>query len=181
MKSSRVVLAIMMTIVLFGCSGASKSGSGNPPPSGYTNMDGGTWTINMQGSGINDTFGVTFGSSACTPVGTLLENFTVTGPVCFDASGQFPPQQNNAPFEFLMGVPANPVPPDSTVSFLYGVEGGDNSTLVVFLATGQVSGTNWAGTWGCDSPAVCGTSGTFTATLATGSSSARTHIANIAR
>jgi hypothetical protein len=102
--------------------------------------------------------------------------FSVQGPVCFVAnnnSGQgsisgkgLLSNASNTGEGVLIGVPANPVPANSTINLLF-VLGESNGTFVEFTGSGTVANGTMSGTGSCSAnTSLCqGTTATFTGTL----------------
>jgi hypothetical protein len=102
--------------------------------------------------------------------------FSVQGPVCFIANnntGQgsisgtgLLSSSKNTGQGVLIGVAANPVPPNGTFNLLF-VTGDANGNFVEFTGSGTVSHGTMTGTGSCSSstPACQGVSGTFSGTF----------------
>lgn len=163
---------LILTLIGFAAACSSPKNAGGPP----TAIPG-TWAVTgnlgSQGPGPY-AYQVTFVSSPCSvtsPVGT----FSLEGPVCFIAnnnSGQgsisgkgLLASANNTGVGVLIGVPANPVPPNATFNIL-GVQA--NSTgFVEFTGTGTIANGTMTGTASCspNTPLCQGMSAAFSGTL----------------
>jgi hypothetical protein len=166
------ILILTLTLMVFAAGCNSTKNAGGP----LTSMPG-TWAVTgdlgSQGPGPY-AYQVTFVSSPCSvtsPVGT----FSVEGPVCFVAnnnSGQgsisgkgLLSNANNTGVGVLIGVPANPVPANSTFNILGVV--ANNAGVVEFTCTGTVTNGTMTGTAACSSntPMCQGVSASFSGTL----------------
>jgi hypothetical protein len=170
-RISILITTLILTLFAAGCS-SSKS----PASVSGTSMQG-TWSVtgNLGSQSGNETYQVVLVSSPCSvvsPVGT----FSVQGPVCFVAnnnSGQgsisgkgLLSNASNTGEGVLIGVPANPVPANSTINLLF-VLGESNGTFVEFTGSGTVANGTMSGTGSCSAnTSLCqGTTATFTGTL----------------
>jgi hypothetical protein len=170
-RISILITTLILTLFAAGCS-SSKS----PASVSGTSMQG-TWSVtgNLGSQSGNETYQVVLVSSPCSvvsPVGT----FSVQGPVCFIAnnnSGQgsisgkgLLSNASNTGEGVLIGVPANPVPANSTINLLF-VLGESNGTFVEFTGSGTVANGTMSGTGSCSAnTSLCqGTTATFTGTL----------------
>ncbi len=183
MKKMSAVL--ILCVGMFGCSATKQATT----TGASTNMLAASWTIatTEAGSGTLTTITASFvpngtaiydgpslvGYTSCN-LSSLLGTGPVQGPQCFFAVGPGGPSLgslsvNNpeiGPLELLVGVPTNPVPAGSTVTWWYNED-------LQFLGLWTITGTGTmnsngtvSGTWSCNAqvtPVCAGTSGTFTA------------------
>lgn len=166
--TKRILILILASIVFVTACNSTKSGTG-------TSMQG-TWAItgNLGTQSGNETYQVSFVSSPCSvtsPVGT----FSVQGPVCFIANnntGQgsisgkgLLSNASNTGEGVLIGVPANPVPDNSTINLLF-VLGGQNGNFIEFTGSGTVAKGTMTGSGSCSTstPLCQGVSATFSGT-----------------
>jgi len=166
----RIPISISILILTLFATGCSTGGPHGTPMEGTWNVTG---NLGSQGPGPY-TYQVTFVSSPCSvasPVGT----FSVDGPVCFIAnnnSGQgsisgkgLLTSARNTGEGVLIGVPANPVPENSTINLLF-VLGEANGNFVEFTGSATVANGQMTGTGSCstNAPLCRGVSATFSAT-----------------
>ena len=172
MKRISISISILI-LTLFAADCSSSNSSGGGPG---TSMQG-TWNVtgNLGSLGPGPfSYQVTLVSSPCSvisPVGT----FSVEGPVCFIAnnnSGQgsisgkgLLASAKNTGEGVLIGVPANPVPTNSTINLLF-VLGEANGSFVEFTGSATVANGTMTGTGSCSTstPMCQGISATFSAT-----------------
>jgi hypothetical protein len=174
------------SIVILLMAFAVDCGSGSSQGGSSTDVSG-SWAITTVDSGnssLNSTLNASLVSSVCytptgypTASGGLALALLVNGPSCFIAdssTGQgsisgtgdlfYPPQLA------LIGVPSNPIPPNSPSSLqLLFIEAGPNDQYAVFNGSGTITGGTMTGTWSCNANvgvsgelSICaGMSGTF--------------------
>ena len=166
----RILILIVASIVFVTACNSTKSGMG-----AGTSMQG-TWTVtgNLGTQSGQETYQVVLVSSPCSvvsPVGT----FSVQGPVCFIAdnnTGQgsisgkgLLSNASNTGEGVLIGVPANPVPDNSTINLLF-VLGEKNGNFIEFTGSGTVAKGTMTGSGSCSTstPLCQGVSATFSGT-----------------
>jgi hypothetical protein len=161
----RISIAIWI-VFLAGCN-ASKNGSDSG-----TSMEG-TWAVNGSLDSLNGagTFQLALVPSPCS-VTNAVGTFSVEGPICFVAnnySGKgsisgtgLPGSSKNIGEGVLIGVPSNPVHPNTPFHLLF-VLGDRNGNVVEFTGSGTVGNGTITGVGSCSAttPICQGVNGTF--------------------
>jgi hypothetical protein len=169
-RLSILISSLILALLISGCSSSMSSQGGSG-----TSMQG-TWSVtgNLGTQSGDETYQVVLVSSPCSvvsPVGT----FSVQGPVCFIANNNsgkgsisgkgLLSNAGNTGEGILIGVPANPVPDNSTINLLF-VLGEKNGNFVEFTGSGTVTKGTMTGSGSCSTstPLCQGVSATFTGT-----------------
>jgi len=166
MRKMIVVMLVVVSMALAGCSNSPKQPS-NVPTDAANNVAG-QWTINVSPSSDPNTssFDIALAPEPCT-FGFVTEDLTAQGPNCFTGTGNAGPTQ-----DVLLGTAASVATGESGAAisvFLMAMDSKGNP--VVFNGQGQIYTYNeglgsMQGTWVCnpDYPACAGLSGSFTGT-----------------
>jgi hypothetical protein len=182
----KLICLSLLMLSLISCGGSSQSASSLQP----TEMAG-SWSIAIVDNGQTDTIQTTLVPSGTTvPSGFGLPSGTVTscswpvgdvvavGPVCFTAANSALASLGSLsdsnslilPLQLVVGVPENPAPAGSAVSFAFAEDYNDFSYYWVFNGTGTVTNGSISGSWECNVAATiscAGMSGTFSGTRST--------------
>ncbi len=168
---------LMLILIVFaaGCNSSnSATGSGATTPIPGTWSATGTLACTQICPGAQ-TYSVVLVASPCT-VDTPVGTFSVDGAVCFiannnTASGSIsgpgiPTTPKSTGQGILIGVPANPVPDNSTINLLFVSASGGNS-FIEFTGSASIAGGKITGTAACSAstPACEGMTASFTANL----------------
>jgi hypothetical protein len=186
MLKIKVIFIGAALLVLAGC--GSNSSSSQSGSSGSTSMLAGSWSITTTEGSQVDTITTTLVPNGTTvPIGFGLPSGTVTscswpvgdvsavGPACFTAANSALANLGSLsdsnplilPLQLVVGVPQNPAPANSALSFAFAEDYDGFAYYWVFNGTGTVTNGTISGSWECNVEATIsclGMSGTLSGT-----------------